>query len=135
MDDSGSNRERHRGDASSEGRPQGAEADEVRDGACVRGPCQRQRRCLPTKDVTRLRIVIAHVAALPLALVVAVVVAIRPFRSSPEAIDIELNDTFFVVAHFHASIVLGAFVLVATGVAYRYGAVAPADAGGRDKYR
>ena len=95
-------------------------------------PLQLSAGACQTKDVTRLRIVIAHVAALPLALVVAaVVVAISPFRSSPEAIDIELNDTFFVVAHFHASIVLGAFVLVATGVAYRYGAVAPPDAGGR----
>ena len=53
----------------------------------------------------------------------AAIATISPFRSSREAIDIELHDTFFVVAHFHPSILLGASVLVATLVAYRYGAL------------
>jgi hypothetical protein len=75
------------------------------------------------KNVTRLG-VIAHLAALPLAFVLAVAtVAISPFRSSREAIEIELHDTFFVVAHFHVSVLLAVAVLVVTVVAYRFGAL------------
>ena len=46
------------------------------------------------------RVIAAHLAALPLALLVAVPVAIAVDRITDRAIDIQTDDTFLVVATF-----------------------------------
>ena len=64
---------------------------------------------------------LAHLLALPAAAVLAVVVAILIPLGKQPAVDVELDDTMFVVAHFHPLFVLGACVGVASLVAYRWG--------------
>jgi hypothetical protein len=71
--------------------------------------------------MTRAGIVAAHLGAIPAALVVALAVAIA--MPTPTGVDVHLHDTFFVVGHFHATVVLCACVLAVTGVALRYGAM------------
>jgi hypothetical protein len=71
--------------------------------------------------MTRSATLVAHVAALPLAVLVSVALAIT--LPPPAGVDIHLHDTFFVVAHFHFLTLLGAGALVATFVAHRYGVV------------
>lgn len=73
--------------------------------------------------MTRPGIIAAHLAALPVALLLSVALAVAV--PSLQAVDIHLNDTFFVVAHFHATILLGVSALVVTLVASRYGSINP----------
>jgi hypothetical protein len=71
--------------------------------------------------MTRTAVVTAHLVAVPAAIVLSVLVAL--LSPAHRAAEIELHDTFFVVAHFHATVVLAVAVLVASLVAYRYGAM------------
>ena len=69
-------------------------------------------------------VVAAHLLALPVAAVLSLALAlVLPATVSQQAIDVALHDTYFVVAHFHASILLGSCVAVTTLVAHRYGRV------------
>ena len=71
--------------------------------------------------MTRAAVITAHVVALPAALLLSAALAL--LRPSHQGIDVQLHDTFFVVAHFHATVILATSVLVATFVAYRYGGI------------
>jgi heme/copper-type cytochrome/quinol oxidase subunit 1 len=71
--------------------------------------------------MTRAGVITAHVAAFPVAILVSVLLGVAlPWH---RAADLQLHDTFFVVAHFHTTVVLAVSVLVATVVAYWFGAV------------
>ena len=72
--------------------------------------------------MTRTTVVLVHAVALPVAgLLALALVAVFPTTISKEAVEVALQDTYFVVAHFHATSLLSASVLVASFVAYRYG--------------
>ncbi len=72
----------------------------------------------------RLGVVVAHLLALPVAAVLSLaLVLVFPTTVSQQAINVALHDTYFLVAHFHASILLGSCVAVTTLVAHRYGRV------------
>jgi hypothetical protein len=71
--------------------------------------------------MTRATVIAAHVVALPAAARLSAAVALT--IPSHRAVDVQLHDTYFVVAHFHPTSVLAAFVLVASVVAYRYGSI------------
>jgi hypothetical protein len=69
----------------------------------------------------RLVTVIVHLFALPVGILLSLALVILvPKHASERAIDIALRDTYFVVAHFHVSVLLGCLLAVATGVAYSY---------------
>jgi hypothetical protein len=68
----------------------------------------------------RLIVVAMHLLAVPVALVLAVGIALLlPPVVSERGVELALHDTYFVVAHFRASIVFGCCVVVATLVAWR----------------
>jgi heme/copper-type cytochrome/quinol oxidase subunit 1 len=71
--------------------------------------------------MTRAGVITAHIGALPVAILLAVLAGLA--FPGHRAADLQLHDTFFVVAHFHTTVVLAVTVLVATVVAYRYGAI------------
>src|SRR5437899_6321003 len=74
--------------------------------------------------MTRCAIVGAHLSALLTAVLLAIAVSLMlPADASRRGVDIQLDDTFFVAAHFHATVVLAACALVATLVAFRYGVI------------
>jgi heme/copper-type cytochrome/quinol oxidase subunit 1 len=73
--------------------------------------------------MTRAGVITAHLGALPAAVLLSVLLAL--VIPSHRATDVQLHDTFFVVAHFHSTILLGTCVLVATLVTYRYGTINP----------
>jgi heme/copper-type cytochrome/quinol oxidase subunit 1 len=73
--------------------------------------------------VTRAGVITAHLGALPLAALLSVPLALM--APSHRATDIQLHDTFVVVAHFHSTILLGTCALVVSLVAYRYGTINP----------
>src|SRR5215471_14631021 len=70
--------------------------------------------------MSRLGVVASHVLALPAGLLVSLIVAILMPRIVPErGVSVALNDTYFVVAHFHASTLLAGLLLGVTLVAYK----------------
>ena len=69
----------------------------------------------------RLGVTLAHLLALPVGALLSLAVLAR-IPPSP-AVETALHDTYFVVAHFHTSVILGCALLVATAVAFRYGRV------------
>jgi len=71
--------------------------------------------------MTRAAVITAHVVALPAAVLLSAALAL--LLPSHRGIDVQLHDTFFVVAHFHATVILATSVAVATFVAYRYGGI------------
>jgi heme/copper-type cytochrome/quinol oxidase subunit 1 len=71
--------------------------------------------------MTRAAVVTAHLVALPVAVLISVLVTL--VTPSHRGTDIQLRDTFFVVAHFHVTAALAVSALVASLVAYRYGAI------------
>jgi heme/copper-type cytochrome/quinol oxidase subunit 1 len=71
--------------------------------------------------MTRAGVITVHIAALPVAILVSALVGLAlPWH---RAADVQLQDTFFVVAHFHLTVALAVSVLVATLVVYRYGEI------------
>jgi uncharacterized membrane protein len=71
--------------------------------------------------VTRLSIIAVHVLALPASVALFILLAILSATfDSREAVDFRVGDTIFVVAHFHATALLVACVLVTTLVAYKH---------------
>ncbi len=74
--------------------------------------------------MTRAGIVTAHLATVPAGAALSVVVNfLMPFH---RAADIQLHDTYFVVAHVHPATMLASCALVATLVAHRCRAINPA---------
>jgi heme/copper-type cytochrome/quinol oxidase subunit 1 len=71
--------------------------------------------------MTRGGAITAHIAAIPVAMLLAMLVGLA--LPGHRVTDVQLHDTFFVVAHFHTTVVVAVTVLVATVVAYRYGAI------------
>ena len=70
--------------------------------------------------MSRLLVCVTHALALPAGLLLSLMVAIvLPPIVPQRAVSIALNDTYFVVAHFHASVVLASFLLVVSVLAYR----------------
>jgi heme/copper-type cytochrome/quinol oxidase subunit 1 len=75
--------------------------------------------------MSRVVVICAHVGALPLALVLAVLLAISAaaLGGSAQAVDFHFHDTMFVVAHFHIpAVVVGVVWAVACAVG-RYGSI------------
>jgi hypothetical protein len=69
----------------------------------------------------RLAVVMMHVFALPIGLLIALILGVLlPPLLPDRGVSIELHDTYFIVAHLHASIVLASSLLVVTFVAYAY---------------
>ena len=67
----------------------------------------------------RLKVIGLHVLALPAAALLAIVSAIVAATMHPtRAVEIALQDTLFVVAHFHVTIILGSLAAIVTLVAY-----------------
>ena len=71
--------------------------------------------------MTRAGVITAHLGALPTGVAFSALFAL--LMPSHRGIDVQLHDTFFVVAHFHPATILAACALVVTLVAYRYGAI------------
>ena len=71
--------------------------------------------------MTRGGVITAHLLAVPAAIVLFLVFAFALAAQRPA--DVQLRDTYFVVAHFHVGSALAASALVATLVARRYGAM------------
>jgi len=70
--------------------------------------------------MSRLGVVASHVFALPAGLLVSLIVAIlMPRIVAERAVSVSLNDSYFVVAHFHASTLLAGSLLVVTFVAHK----------------
>jgi heme/copper-type cytochrome/quinol oxidase subunit 1 len=67
----------------------------------------------------RPAVIAMHVLALPAAVLVSLVLVV--VLPSARGVEHALHDTYFVVAHFHASAVLGSTVAVVTLVAYACG--------------
>jgi heme/copper-type cytochrome/quinol oxidase subunit 1 len=67
--------------------------------------------------VTRLRIVVTHALVVPVALVLFLLISIvlTPFLTH-RGTDVSLDDTTYVVAHFHTSVFLLVFLVVSTVV-------------------
>jgi heme/copper-type cytochrome/quinol oxidase subunit 1 len=67
------------------------------------------------------RALLAHVFAFPSALLLALAVAILLAPLQGPAVDVQLSDTMFVVAHLHFGVLLAACVAAISLVAYRWG--------------
>jgi heme/copper-type cytochrome/quinol oxidase subunit 1 len=69
--------------------------------------------------MTRLLIVVAHLMAVPAALVLSLGLAlVVPTTLTGQAVQVGVHDTYFVVAHFHGSLVLGSTITVVTVLSY-----------------
>lgn len=75
--------------------------------------------------MSRLGVICAHVAAMPLAAVVAVLLAIAATGAgaSARAVDFHYHDTMFVVAHFHIPAVVAGVVLAVACAVRGYGSM------------
>ena len=71
--------------------------------------------------MTRAGVITAHILAVPAAILLSALLGF--LLPGHRGADVQLQDTFFFVAHFHATVVLSVSVFVATLVAYRYGAI------------
>ena len=71
--------------------------------------------------MTRAGAIAAHIGALPMAVLLSALLGLAlPWH---RALDVQLHDTFFGVAHFRVTMALVVSVFVASLVVYRYGAI------------
>jgi len=72
--------------------------------------------------MTRLGVIAVHLGALPAGVVLAILMATAFHAADTRAeVELELHDTFIVVAHSHATLLLGVCVALGTLVVRRYG--------------
>jgi heme/copper-type cytochrome/quinol oxidase subunit 1 len=68
--------------------------------------------------MTRIAAITSHLGVLPAAVLLSVGLERAVPGATPQAVDVHLDDTFFVVAHFHVTVIVAVSVLAVSAVAY-----------------
>jgi hypothetical protein len=70
--------------------------------------------------MTRVAAITSHLAVLPAAVLLSIGLARVVPGATPQAVDVHLDDTFFVVAHLHVTVMVVVSVLAVSAVAYSF---------------